>query len=280
MPLQQERRDEMIKLRRPSLMERLDGIGGVKKVGANAYVFLEVLDKKSVELGFVQTFDMTNSEILHYTGFAESTFHDVRNRCKQLGLIDFKTKGRGKPGCEYQLDNKLFPCPEEERELLRNLENLLRKSKNLLENFPENFSENFAPYINKGLNELMEGAGARKERNSWKDIQDAWKQVFNSEMLFNDVQKINVFLDQEGMDESLILEAIVRTQKADRKTFSYLQSILFDWARNDVHNMSELITYEKENQPKHEERPKTRTQKNLQVLEEYKRKHGIGEVTS
>jgi DNA replication protein len=54
-----------------------------------------------------------------------------------------------------------------------------------------------------------------------------------------EVETINVWLDQDGYSEDLILFALKESVFAGKLNFRYINSILADWGRNRVTNVDE-----------------------------------------
>ena len=270
----------MITVTRSSLIERLSPIGGINKVGHSGFLILSILDEKQVENDYQLTLEILNSEILYHSGLSRQSLRNKRNQLSDVGL--FKCYPiQGKKSVTYELNPKFFPAPDEnDKELDQILSKLLVKfPSKLVVNFLTNFLENRVSSIER----MTEGridrmTDNRPETNVWEDIMKTWQEVFGKPMRSNNVDFISAYIDQEGMDESLILEGIDRTQKSDKKAVAYLRRILNEWAQADIKSMSDLVSYDLK---KNSEQPPVKKNGNGNVAdfkskqEQYKQKYGF-----
>jgi DNA replication protein DnaD len=132
----------------------------------------------------------------------------ARNILKQKGRIDFKERGtratvyRIIPFHESSLSENLSEKPTSETTITRQIDRQVDRT-----------------YIDN--NRQIDRQTDRQTRASWSDIEYAWQEVFGMVMKPNHVEMISAFMDQDGMDESLILEGIERVRQADKPVLNY-----------------------------------------------------------
>lgn len=275
----------MIISRRPSLLKRLEAIGGISKVEQNGFVLLSVLEDRSLSMNHTLTLDIPNKEMLYLTGIKNKTTLDrARNKCSQLGIIQYVAPPRGGKGGKYHLNQEFFPVPDEDKlKVVEKLDQLINQlGSHFMVHFLDqlgNQSSDIYKYIfnnYKQVNTQMDNE--HPMYSFWTDVTDTWKEVFKFDLKRNHSEILRSFIDQEGMNEILIIEAIDRVKQADKPVLRYLWKILKNWTEAGIKTIPDLLEYEKnkmQQQPKSNIQRSKKKQDNLTDLARIKQKRGL-----
>ncbi|MED4904096.1 DnaD domain-containing protein [Parageobacillus thermoglucosidasius] len=261
----------------------------------SAIVLWHALMHISNKAAWATEFAVAKSLLEAKTGLKKDAIYSARNILKQKGRIDFKERGTRatvyriipfhesslsenlseKPTSEYHSSEKptsnptsdcnLSEKPTSEATITRQIDRQAIRQVD-------------RTYIHN--NRQIDRQTDRQTRASWSDIECAWQEVFGMVMKPNHIEMINAFMDQDGMDESLILEGIERVRQADKPVLNYLWRTLANWAKQGIQNIRDLLEYEKNrvDAPTGNVTPfpkKSRLEANYDALKAYAKEHGI-----
>lgn len=242
----------MISFQRPSLLKRLEPIGGISKVEHSGFALLLVLDERSLSMNHTLTLDVPNREMLYLTGIKNKTTLDkARNKCSQLGIIQYVAPPRGKKGGKYHLNQEFFPVPDGEKLIMvKKLDQLINQlGSHFMDHFLDqlsNQSSDIYKYIFNNYKQINTQVDNEHLMHSfWTDVTDIWKEVFQFDLKRNHSEILRTFIDQGDMNEILIIEAIDRVRQADKPVLPYLWKILKNWTEAGIKTIPDLLEYEK-----------------------------------
>lgn len=192
--------------------------------------------------GWVEEFAVAKSVIEAKAGLRKDAYYDARNKLKEKGRIEFRTRGtkatifRIIPFCL-----SVYPTSESNLSDIQTSYPISEAT-----SYPTSRATT-NPNI-KEIERKIEGEKeyARVQKASWNDLVSEWNDVFGFELKPNHAQRLGYYIDDDGMDESLLLEAIERTRQSDKKAMTYLWTILNDWRSKKLHTLADLVAFEKQ----------------------------------
>ncbi|WLR50059.1 DnaD domain protein [Bacillus tianshenii] len=234
--------------------------------------------------GLAKGFTVAASVLCMKAGLKERTFYKARNELKTKGYIDYKSRS-GNQAAIYQLLSLSA----------NNADNHVGKT-HLPANNADSCADNHAGSHagshagNRAdscavLNRLTDRKNDRltdrvhePKKPTWGDIVELWREVFDFDLRPNHAEMLGSYIDQDGMEESLVLEAIERVRNSDKRVMQYLWRTLSNWAKAGIKTIPDLVQHEKQRVPVQQSFSKQPKKKNdsLTAIEEYKRKHGVG----
>ena len=224
--------------------------------------------------GLSEWFAVAASSLCAKAGIKEDTFYKVRNTLEQKGYIEVKSR-RGNQAALYRISVCTRKNTDDftDKEI-RTRKNPVNFTDNLTDNFTDNLTDNFTVLDRQQTDNRQIDARAMADvkKATFADIEKSWVDVFRFSMKPNHYEMVNSFLEQDGMSESLILEAIDRVNSADSKTLNYLWRTLGNWAKLGIKTIGDLTKHEIERAQVIPTKKKT---DNLAKLEEIFAKRGV-----
>lgn len=203
------------------------------------------------------------------TGTGEKTIFRARKELQEKGLLVWTSRGGGK-SAEYSLipfvqryqtngqtNGKILPSndtgnagedkPQDKQEDERGEKFTPPITEGTSEGTSEgkNFTVECPPLIKKEKEKIYAHA-----RVDFSTIMETWKEVFGAEMKPSHIERVVDHLENDGMEEVLIVEALERTRDADEATMKYTWATLRDWMKNGLKTMRDLIEYERQHDEK------------------------------
>ncbi|MET3846852.1 DnaD domain protein [Paenibacillus sp. OAE614] len=222
------------------------------------WVHLMVIANKS---GYPEWFAVANPLLQAKAGISENTLTKHRNTLIQKGRIEYKPQGKQKAG-KY----RMIP---------------------LTSNIAVNHE--VKPAVNREVKgeakgsalfkDLYSSASTSAEPAPYESFYEAHKRVFGFECNPFQARNLAVYIDQDGMEESVVIRAMERAALAAKGyRFNLITKILDDYFRSNCRTLAEAIAldeqYEaaKTNQTVVRELPDRRGKKQQQALEDLRRR--------
>ncbi|MDT3426102.1 DnaD/phage-associated family protein [Paenibacillus forsythiae] len=242
--------------REPSLsglLNQFEAIGGPEEFGPEGLAIAVALWRKSSKLDWMQTFQMTNTELQVQTGIAtRKTLNVYRSKLVEAGIIAYEPPPRGSSRGTYSINFHLVGPSKPVTSGNRSEEvgqEVVTSGNHLGNNFSEvdhkavTSGYHFPKAVTSGnhfrhtvLKDLSSSAAsAAEEPKSYESFYAAHKRVFGFECNPFQASKLGVYIDQDGMEEAVVIRAIERAAIAStRYRFNLITKILDDYFRAEA----------------------------------------------
>lgn len=237
-----------------SHIEELKAFKGWKmlnEIPTSSVALWHTLNAVKLTSGSESTFGASNSLLEALTGLSRQGLVNARDKLLDLNLIRYEKKKKGKdPTYEIYVNSidQNVNSVDKHNLHVNSVDHLLDKSLDKKVNSVDKNRVSSYMQLDSKIASRIEGGSLgmnRPETNVWQDITESWEEVFGRKIKSNNVDLISAYIDQDGMSESLILEAIERTHKSNKKVISYLQRILNDWSKAEIKTIGDLVEYDK-----------------------------------
>ena len=202
--------------------------------------------------GWREKFSVPESVLCIKTGLTDRTLRKVRKELQDKGrIVVISQKGKAPiyRVIPFQTNHQeLNPSQENEEEI-----SFSTRSENISAHRSEGSTEDCTVHSSVSSSEVRSALINRKiDKQTEKQtpiqepqLRQTWRNVFGSDIQTHQVQKISVFMNEDQMTESLILEALERVKKV-AKPLGYFWTILINWAKLGIRTIKDLIIYEKQ----------------------------------
>ncbi|ASA21991.1 DnaD domain protein [Paenibacillus donghaensis] len=245
--------------REPSLsglLNQFEAIGGPEEFGPEGFAIAVALWRKSSKLGWMQTFQMTNTELQVQTGIAtRKTLNLYRSKLVEAGIIAYEPPPRGSSRGTYTIHFQLVGSPKPVTSGNRS-EEVGQEVVTVGNHFGNNFSEvdpkavtsgnHFRTTVLKDLSSSASSASAAAaEPESYESFYSAHKRVFGFECNPFQASKLGVYIDQDGLDERVVIRAIERAAlAATGYRFNLITKILDDYFYSGVKTLEAAVAWD------------------------------------
>lgn len=249
------------------LLNQFEAIGGPEEFGPEGFAIAVALWRKSSKLGWLQTFQMTNTELQVQTGIAtRKTLNVYRSKLVEAGIIAYEPPPRGSSRGSYTIHFQLVGSPKPVTSGNRS-EEVGQEVVTVGNHFGNNFSEvdpqvvtsgyhfpkavtsgnHFRTTVLKDLSSSASSASAAtaEEPKLYESFYAAHKRVFGFECNPFQANKLGVYIDQDGLDEVVIIRAIERAAlAATGYRFNLITKILDDYFHSGVKTLEAAVAWD------------------------------------
>ncbi|MMZ52783.1 Replication initiation and membrane attachment [compost metagenome] len=212
--------------------------------------------------GWIESFTVAMPVLELRTGARRRTVERARLDLEEKGLITWSPRGGGK-SAEYTLislirqderhivrqnsnkNDATNDAQQDERQSVRQKCNEIDATDDACDSSSDKNDAKMTALLKKEKEKIYAHA-----RVDFSTIMETWKEVFGAEMKPSHIERVVDHLENDGMEEVLIVEALERTRDADEATMKYTWATLRDWMKNGLKTMRDLIEYERQHDEK------------------------------
>ncbi|MBY9081040.1 DnaD domain protein [Paenibacillus sp. HN-1] len=254
--------------REPSLsglLNQFEAIGGPEEFGPEGLAIAVALWRKSSKLDWLQTFQMTNTELQVQTGIAtRKTLNVYRSKLVEAGIIAYEPPPRGSSRGIYSINFHLVG-PSKPVTSGNRSEEVGQEVVTSGNHFGNNFSEvdpkavtsgyhfpkvvtsgnHFRTTVLKDLSSSTSSASTAEEAIPYESFYSAHKRVFGFDCNPFQASKLAVYIDQDGLEETVVIRAIERAALAATSyRFNLITKILDDYFRSGAKTLEQALAWD------------------------------------
>lgn len=107
---------------------------------------------------------------------------------------------------------------------------------------------------------IREVTGVGREKNFTK-VYKAFEREFGRLLSPIEIQEIQKWLEEDGHDTEIVMEALRRAVLLGKHNFKYIDSILLEWKKNSIHTLNEINSYDANFKQRQGHRPAKNSEK-------------------